>query len=67
MRLWTLQTRNHDLTSGQVDHTQSDYWDKVPRLPDSYKKLWRRLNTPEGQKGQIIWLQSAIRALPILT
>lgn len=52
MHLWSLQTPNHDLTSGRVDHTKSEYYNRVPTAKEAYNELWKRLEMPDGQ---IVW------------
>ncbi|MFC1604924.1 hypothetical protein ACFL5F_07850 [Planctomycetota bacterium] len=52
MELWTLQTPNHDLTSGRVDHSQSEYYNTVSGIKEAYCELWQRLKILDGQ---IIW------------
>ena len=50
MRLWTYHTPDFSLTSGRVNHSQSDYYRTVPGVPEAYAELWRRLGT-----DQIVW------------
>lgn len=50
--LWTLQTPGHQITSGTIDHTRSEYTHEIDGFCEAYQELWRRLGTPDGQ---IIW------------
>ena len=50
--LWTIHSPEFDLTSGRVYHSKSEYYRCVPGVKETYRELWHRLNTPEGQ---VIW------------
>ena len=50
MQLWTWQEPDFSLTTGHVDHAQSDYYKKVSGVPDAYAQLAKLLGT-----DQIIW------------
>lgn len=50
--LWTLHSPGFDIRTGRVDHSKSEYYLNIPGVKEAYPKLWRRLNSPEGQ---IIW------------
>jgi hypothetical protein len=53
MRLWTAhRNRMFSLTSGRVDHAQSEYYRDVPRVSIMYARLWQKLGIRDGQ---IIW------------
>ncbi len=52
MRLWSIHTPDFSLTAGKVDHSKSNYYDSVPKLRESYHKLWNLIQIPDGQ---IIW------------
>ncbi len=52
--LWSYHLKDHnfDLTSGQVDHSKSRYYNKTQGVKDAYPKLWQMLEIPSGQ---IVW------------
>jgi hypothetical protein len=50
IQLWTWQEPDFSLTSGYVDHAQSEYYNTVLGVPEAYAILAKRLGT-----DQIIW------------
>jgi hypothetical protein len=52
MRLWTFQSNDFSLTSGEIDVTRSPYYESVPNLVQAYDGLAKWLGLP---KYEVVW------------
>lgn len=62
INLWSIHTPDFSITEGRVDHSKSNYFQNTQGVKEAYKKLWKRINIPDGQ---IIWCYLDKTEIPI--